>query len=89
MPISKTAIIREIALALSFAFVITTVLVGFTALGVLNVPAHYWSGGSLTDFVAALAMILAPLFALARVIERWWQNLLRRYSKIWRQEDTT
>ena len=77
--------IKEFALLTLLIAVMITMIGGFLLLGILNLPQSLWSPQSLYAYIGLAMILIAPLLALARVIE-WWIGVYRRFSTIFRHE---
>lgn len=73
--------IKEIALLSLLIAVMMTMISGFLLLGILNLPQSLWDPQSLYAYIGLTMILMAPLLALARVIE-WWIEVYRRFSAI-------
>lgn len=77
---SLVALKEAILLAL-LAPVIDTMLAGIFALAIYNVPDVVWNLQGAKQVVFVFVIVMAPMFALARVME-WWINLYRKFSTL-------
>ena len=71
--------LKEIMLAALLLIVVNTMLGGVFALAIYNVPQSVWDSRGIDRAILVFIIVMAPIFALARVIE-WWINVYRRFS---------
>lgn len=74
-------VIKEFALLSLLTAVMMTMIGGFLLLGILNLPQSLWDPQSLYAYIGLAMVLIAPLLALARVIE-WWIAAYVRFSAI-------
>lgn len=79
-------VVKEIVLFTLLLLVLTTMIGGVFIIGVLNIPTNLWDSQGIYRYIGLFIMLMAPVFALARVIE-WWIGAYRRFSVIFRDED--
>ncbi len=72
-------VIKEMILLALLSIVVNTMLAGVFALAIYNIPQVVWDSQGIDRVILVFIIIMAPIFALARVIE-WWINLYRRFS---------
>ena len=74
-------ILKELVLFILLAIVLTTMIGGVIVIAVLNVPQTLSDSQGIYFYIGVVMIVLAPILALARVIE-WWVNLYQRFSDI-------
>ncbi len=72
-------VLKEIALLALLALVIDTMLAGVFALAIYNVPDRVWDLKGIKQVVFVFIIVMAPISALARVME-WRINVYRKFS---------
>ena len=74
-------LLKEIILIALLALVLTTMIGGFLVIGILNLPQSLWDPQNIYAYVGFVMILLAPVLALARVIE-WWIAAYMRFSAL-------
>ena len=83
--VTPLVVLKEIALLALLALVIDTMLAGVFALAIYNVPDGVWDLQGIKQVAFVFVIVMAPIFALARVIE-WWINLYRKFSALFSEQ---
>ena len=74
-------ILKELFLFILLAIVLTTIIGGVLTIAVLNIPQILSDSQGIYLYISVFMIVMAPILALARVIE-WWVNTYRRFSDI-------
>ena len=72
----------ELALAFLLALVLFTMIGGVFVLAISNIPQNLWDAQGIFRYIGVFMVVMAPIFALARVME-WWVDLYRRFSSLY------
>ena len=75
-------VLYELALAFLLALVLFTMIGGVFVLAVSNIPQNLWDTQGIFRYIGVFMVVMAPIFALARVME-WWVDLYRRFSSLY------
>ena len=79
-------LLKELLLLVLLAAVLITMIGGVLTIAILNIPENILESQGIYVYIGIFMIVLAPILALARVIE-WWVNLYRRFSDIFLYEE--
>ena len=74
-------LLKEIVLIALLMLILMTMIGGFLVIGILNLPQSLWDPQSIYAYIGFTMILLAPVLALARVIE-WWIAAYMRFSAL-------
>ena len=74
-------ILKELFLISLLAMILTTMIGGVLIIAVLNIPQTLSDSQGIYLYISIFMIVMAPILALARVIE-WWVNMYKRFSDI-------
>lgn len=72
----------EVFLIVLLSMVLFAMIGGVFVLAVSNIPQSLWEARGIYKYIGVFMTVMAPIFALARVIE-WWVNLYRQFSSLY------
>ena len=72
---------KELALVVLLMLVLMTMIGGILIIAVINIPATLSDSQGIYVYIGIFMIVMAPILALARVIE-WWINVYRRFSDL-------
>ena len=72
---------KELALVVLLMLVLMTMIGGILIIAVINIPSTLSDSQGIYVYIGIFMIVMAPILALARVIE-WWINVYRRFSDL-------
>ena len=83
--VTPLVVLKEIILAALLMLVINTMVCGAFVLAIYNVPPSVWDLRGIDRIIFVFIVTMAPIFALARVME-WWISVYRRFSVLFPEQ---
>ncbi len=73
--------LKEVVLIVLLMLILVTMIGGVLLIAIFNVPQLSLDSPGIYWYIGIFMIVVAPVLALARVIE-WWVNLYRRFSDL-------